>query len=74
MDRLPSKQTPEGTLRYTYNAAGKLATMTSSNTHGVSVTYQYDALNRLSAVVDNNLPGSSNTTTYTYDTANNVGG
>jgi RHS repeat-associated protein len=46
--------------------------MTSSNTHGVSVSYQYDSLNRLSAVVDANLPSGQNTTNYTYDAANNV--
>jgi YD repeat-containing protein len=39
MDRLTQKQTPEGTLNYTYDAAGHLASMTSSHTNGVSVTY-----------------------------------
>ncbi len=72
MDRLSSKATPEGTLSYTYDAAGNLASMTSSNAHGVSVSYQYDSLNRLTAVEDSDLAGS-NTTSYTYDSANNVG-
>jgi RHS repeat-associated protein len=72
MDRLSSKATPEGTLSYSYDAAGNLASMNSSNTHGVSATYGYDNLNRLTSVVDGNLSGS-NTTSYTYDNASNVG-
>lgn len=38
----------------------------------VNVSYTYDNLNRLSTVTDNRLGGSANTTTYSYDTANNV--
>lgn len=72
MDRLSSKATPEGTLSYTYDAAGNLASTTSSNAHGVSTSYGYDDLNRLTSVADTNLAGS-NTTTYTYDNASNVG-
>src|SRR6516164_7107219 len=68
MDRLTQKQTPEGTLNYTYDAAGHLASMTSSHTNGVSVSYTYDSLNRLHTVVDSKL----GTTTYSYDNANNV--
>jgi RHS repeat-associated protein len=56
---------------YTYGAAGNLASMASSNTHGVSASYQYDSLNRLSAAVDGNLTGST-TTSYTYDSSSNV--
>ena len=66
------KATPEGTLNYTYDAAGNLASMTSNHAHGVSVAYAYDDLNRLSTVADARLVGSS-TTTYTYDNASNVG-
>jgi uncharacterized protein RhaS with RHS repeats len=36
------------------------------------MSYTYDSHNRLSTVVDNRLSGS-NTTTYTYDKASNVG-
>ena len=72
MNRLTSKQTPEGTLNYTYDAAGNLASMSSNHAHGVSVTYGYDDLNRLSTVADANLVGSG-TTSYTYDNASNVG-
>jgi YD repeat-containing protein len=52
---LTTKATPEGTLNYTFDAAGNLASMTSSHTNGVSVDYAYDDLNRLSTVVDNRL-------------------
>jgi RHS repeat-associated protein len=72
MDRLSSKATPEGTLSYTYDAAGNLESMSSNHTHGVSATYGYDDLNRLTSVVDGNLSGSQ-TTSYTYDNASNVG-
>jgi len=85
LDRLITKQTPEGTLSYTYDAAGHVASINSSNSRGVSVAYTYDAgvpvdrssptgwedVNRLSTVVDNGLQGN-NTTTYAYDAANNV--
>jgi YD repeat-containing protein len=71
MDRLITKATPEGTLNYTYDAAGHLASMTSSHTNGVSVSYTYDTLNRLHTVVDGRLTGNQ-TTTYQYDTASNV--
>jgi RHS repeat-associated protein len=66
------KATPEGTLSYTYDAAGNLASMSSNHAHGVSVSYSYDDLNRLSTVVDARLAGNQ-TTTYSYDSASNVG-
>ncbi len=71
MDRLITKGTPEGTLNYTYDAAGHLVSMTSTHTNGVSVSYTYDGLNRLQTVVDSRLSGNQ-TTTYTYDDASNV--
>jgi RHS repeat-associated protein len=67
MDRLTTKATPEGTLNYTYDAVGHLASMISSD-QNVSVNYEYDTLNRLQHVVDSRL----GTTTYAYDLANNV--
>ena len=74
LDRLSSKATPEGTLSYTYDAAGNLQSMTSNHAHGVSVTYSYDDLNRLSMVADANLTGvPTNITQYSYDNASNVG-
>jgi RHS repeat-associated protein len=71
MDRLTAKATPEGTLNYTYDAAGHVASIASSNTNGASMSYTYDNLDRLNTVVDNRLTGS-NTTTYSYDSASNV--
>jgi YD repeat-containing protein len=71
--RLSSKQTPFGTLSYTYNEAGNLQTTRSSNANGVSVDYSYDALNRLSAAKDNNLTAlNGGVTNYTYDTVGNL--
>ena len=49
-----------------------MASIASSNTNGASMSYTYDSLNRLATVVDNRLSGS-NTTTYSYDDASNVG-
>jgi YD repeat-containing protein len=71
LDRLITKATPEGTLNYTWDAAGDLASMTSSDGN-VSVSYTWDNLNRLSTVTDNKLGMSSNVTTYSYDEANNL--
>jgi RHS repeat-associated protein len=72
MDRLKTKATPPGTLTYTYDTAGNVASMNSSNANGVSVAYTYDSLNRLATVVDNRLPVGQNTTTYSYDPASNL--
>ena len=71
MDRITTKATPEGTLNYTYDAAGHVASIESGNTNGASMSYTYDSLNRLSLVVDNRLSGN-NVTTYAYDNASNV--
>src|SRR5581483_903337 len=66
-NRLQTKQTPFGTLSYTYDPAGDVLTIKSSNQNGASDTYTYDALNRLSTVVD-----ASGQTTYTYDNVGNL--
>ena len=71
LDRLITKTTPEGTLHYTYDAAGNVTSMSSSDQR-VTVNYTYDELNRLTTVVDNSLPSGQNTTTYFYDPASNV--
>ena len=63
--------TPESTLSYTYDAAGNVTSVSSSNANGVSVSYTYDDVGRLSTVVDSRLQGNQ-TTTYTYDLASNV--
>lgn len=70
-NRLSSKQTPFGTLNYTYDEAGNIETLRSSNSNGVSVDYDYDELNRLSSVKDNRLSGNQ-TTGYTYDAVGNL--
>ena len=66
-DRLMQKQTPEGTLNYTYDAAGNLKSLQSQNQNGASDAYTYDADNRLSSVVD-----ASGVTTYAYDAVGNL--
>jgi RHS repeat-associated protein len=66
-NRLTSKAAPAGTLNYTYDAAGDLLSLKSSNTGGTSDTYTYDALNRLSTVTD-----ASGATTYVYDAVGNL--
>ena len=68
--RLTSKQTPQGTLTYTYDAANNRSSMRSSNTGGVSIDYTYDGLNRLQSVVDNRL--ANGTTSYSYDAAGDL--
>ena len=71
LDRLTTKATPEGTLFYGYDGVGNLASISSNHANGISVSLTYDSLNRLSTVVDNRLQGNQ-TTTYTYDPANNI--
>ncbi|HEY2973146.1 MAG TPA: PKD domain-containing protein [Pyrinomonadaceae bacterium] len=72
-NRLTSKQTPFGTLSYTYDEAGNLVITSSSNANGVSVDYSYDALNRLARVKDKQLVAlNGGVTNYTYDTAGNL--
>jgi len=47
MDRLTAKATPEGTLNYTYDAAGHVESIASSYTNGASMSYTY-GLQRIS--------------------------
>ena len=60
---------PFGTLTYTYDGAGNIASLKSSNEGGASMSYGYDQLNRLSSVTD---PGG--VTNYTYDPVGNLAG
>jgi RHS repeat-associated protein len=69
-DRLTSKQTPQGTLAYTYDLAGGLKSMDSSNVDGVSVNYEYDDEYRLTKVKDNRTGATP--TAYTYDQVGNL--
>src|SRR5262249_6849964 len=70
--RLAQKVTPQGTLTYTYDAAGNLASIRSSNANGTTVNYTYDMVNRLSQAQDNRL--ASGTTVYSYDNVGNLQG
>jgi RHS repeat-associated protein len=69
-DRLVTKETPQGTLTYTYDGGSNLASIRSSNVDGISVDYVYDSLSRLERVIDQRLNGG--TTTYTYDPVGNL--
>lgn len=68
-DRLKTKATPQGTLSYTYDAAGNLASIRSSNPGGAAADYAWDKRNRLASVTD-----SSGATTYSYDNTGNLAG
>src|SRR5262249_1229741 len=66
-DRLLEKATPQGTLSYTYDPTGNLASMRSSHTDGVWVEYTWNAANQLETVTDRRIdPG---VTRVTYDDA-----
>ena len=62
MESVAVKKLPTGD-KWTYDAAGHLASMASTHTNFVSTSYTYDSLNRLSTVVDGRLTGNQ-TTTY----------
>jgi YD repeat-containing protein len=66
-DRLKTKATPEGTLSYSYDGAGDVKTIQSSNAGEANLAYGYDGLNRLSTVADGN-----GTTSDGYDAAGNL--
>jgi YD repeat-containing protein len=68
-DRLKRKVTPEGMLTYSYDAAGDVKTIQSSNPNGANLAYEYDELNRLKTVTDAN-----GTTHYSYDNVGNLQG
>lgn len=69
LNRVISKATQEGTITYTYDEAGDVKTVRSSNVNGVSNDYAYDQLNRLSTVTDNRR---NTTTTYGFDSVGNL--
>ncbi|MEW6127269.1 MAG: PKD domain-containing protein, partial [Acidobacteriota bacterium] len=72
--RLIGKQTPQGTLTYTYDNASNLLTMRSLNGNGASVNYSYDALNRLSGVTDNakGTRPATGSSSLSYDAVGNL--
>ena len=62
-DRRLTKAAPAGTLTYSYDDVGNIASVRSSNTNGTSVDYVWDAANQLTSVTDNRVGG---TTMATY--------
>jgi RHS repeat-associated protein len=74
-DRLAARTTPQGSLSYTYDGAGNVLTITSSNANGASLTYTYDTVDRLATVTDQRLlsrGAASAVTSYNYDPAGNL--
>jgi RHS repeat-associated protein len=75
-NRLTSKQTPQGTLSYSYDNASNLLTTRSSNVNGVNTSYSYDALNRLNGVTDNapvtGTRSATGASSMTYDAVGNL--
>src|SRR6185437_1437472 len=67
-DRILTKSAPEGQLIYTYDPAGNVASMISSDVNGASAAYSYDALNRLGSATDRD----GHVTSYSYDDAGNL--
>ncbi len=68
-DQVLQKATPEGALSYTYDLAGNVASLLSSNMNGTNVSYAWDADNRLSIVTDNVTNGVTN---YSYDATSQI--
>ena len=64
LDRLTSETTAEGTVTYTYDAAGRRRTMTIGGTPGAAYAYGYDAADRLTSIVQ-----GTTTVGLTYDAA-----
>ena len=63
-DRLLTKAASAGTLTYTYDPSGNVATIRSSNANGTSLDYAWDAANQLVSVKDNRAGGIT-TAAYT---------
>lgn len=71
LDRLTSETTPQGSVSYTYDAAGRRSTMTVQGQP--TVTYTWDAANRVTQIQQ--AAGAINgnavqTISFTYDNAN----
>ena len=67
-DRLVAQVSPLGALDYTYDAAGNVRSILSTNVPGVDLAYSYDALNRVRNVVQ----GPAGLTQYNYDPVGKV--
>ncbi|HXH81927.1 MAG TPA: RHS repeat domain-containing protein, partial [Candidatus Tectomicrobia bacterium] len=62
LDRLTQETTPNGTVSYTYDAAGRRTSMTVSGQ--ATVTYGYDTADRLTSITQ-----GSQTVSFAYDAA-----
>jgi len=69
MDRLTAKATPEGTLNYSYDAAGHVESIASSNTNGASMSYTY-GLQRISE--EQEISSAWTPSFYGYDAMGSV--
>jgi len=67
-DQLLTNSGPAGTLVYSYDIFGRLASIASTRAGGASVSYSYDSLNRISNAVD----AVAGTATYGYDAVGNL--
>ena len=63
-NRMLTKAAPAGTLTYSYDAGGNVASIQSSNANGTSVDYAWNAANQLVSVTDNRIPEGLTTTAY----------
>ncbi len=73
LNRLQEKQTPQGRLKYTYGASGRIGSVRTQNANGSgfnTISYAYDSQGRLSTVTDDNRNDA--VTTYHYDAVGNL--
>jgi RHS repeat-associated protein/uncharacterized repeat protein (TIGR01451 family) len=80
--RLARRDTPVGTVSYSYDPVGNVLTVSSQTSSsivaGTAITYTYDKLNRLSTVATSyhsllsGTPANGSTTTYAYDNVGNL--
>ena len=68
-----TKAAAAGTLTYTYDPAGNVATIRSSNTNGTSVDYAWDAANQLASVTDNRVGRHDDRGLHAHEPARDVG-
>jgi RHS repeat-associated protein len=72
MDRLITKNTPQGALQYQYDAAGNLTRISVSGATPVTADYAYDALNRLATATATYGATPGGATSYSYDPVGNL--
>src|SRR5260370_971709 len=72
LDRLKTKATPQGTLTYTYDAAGNGASIASNNANRTPDANTHDNFNPLATAGDNPLPVGPKPTQYNSDPPRNL--